>query len=466
MAQRRDYYESLLSNPNVQRALASIRAAEGTAKYKDPYSVGFGGRKIDDLSSHPGILSSFRDNFGNKNKTSAAGGYQFLNKSWGDMERQLGLPDFGPTSQDIAAVGLLDRSGALDNVLSGDIDGFVKDANGTWASLPGSPYNQPTRSKSFMRDAWNNYTPPADIPNANGYAATPTPRPSEDPFSALLTPASYQAPSFPATSSPVQREAFPDVSPVSFDTGRFGTPAPAAFDQSRFGNPAPANSYFDYSGLLSDPQQQPGAFDEQRLGPTAPVATTPQQLQRGLLDQQLNAGILPDLMAPATNWPGQAPATTPTVEQPAMGDYEPASIKTSGVQPPAVQSGLMSMPEYRQVQEQQSLLGGPMQHSTPAEFQAYADRTRQSMQNRSLGGGLLGGLLGGLTLGPVGAIAGGLLGKTVANRSFFPEAPPKNPNSTQQKTGYAGLNESGRRSYSESKQFRDAVDGKMSAGLW
>jgi hypothetical protein len=88
------------------------------------------------------------------------------------------------------------------------------------------------------------------------------------------------------------------------------------------------------------------------------------------------------------------------------------------------------------------------------------------MQNRSLGGGVLGGLLGGLTLGPIGAIAGGLLGRNVARGSFFPEAPPKNPNSKQQQTGYAGLNESGRRSYSESKQFRDAVDGKMSAGLW
>jgi predicted lipid-binding transport protein (Tim44 family) len=324
--------------------------------------------------------------------------------------------------------------------------------------------------------------PPMDIPNVApsdvspsllSYDAVPTPKPQSSPFDSILAPSAPSAPTeqmaaFRATPSPVQREALPDVSPVSMKSSRLGSP-PTLADMSRLGPApaaAPASSYFDYSGLLGEDPQQPSALDA-RFGPTTPVATTPQQLQRGLLDQQLNAGILPDLMTPATNWPGQmAPANAPTVDQPAMGDYEPASIKTSSVQPPAVQNGLMSMPEYRQVQEQQSLLGGPMQHSTPAEFQAYADRTRQSMQNRSLGGGVLGGLLGGLTLGPIGAIAGGLLGRNVARGSFFPEAPPKNPNSKQQQTGYAGLNESGRRSYSESKQFRDAVDGKMSAGLW
>jgi hypothetical protein len=320
--------------------------------------------------------------------------------------------------------------------------------------------------------------PPMDIPNVAqsntspsllaAYDAVPTPKPQSNPFDSILAPSApaQQMATFRATPTPVQREALPDVTPVSFDSSRFGAPA-KTFDQSRFGAPAPAaSSYFDYSGLLADPQQ-PDTFDPGRMPQAAPVATTPQQLQRGLLDQQLNAGILPDLMAPATNWPGQlAPAAAPAVEQPAMGDYEPSSINTASVQAPQPHSGLLSQPEYQQLQQQQGLLGGQLQHSTPAEFQAYADRTRQSMQNRSLGGGVLGGLLGGLTLGPIGAIAGGLLGRNVAKNSFFPEAPPANPNSNQQKTGYAGLNETGRRSYSESKQFRDAVDGKMSAGLW
>jgi hypothetical protein len=309
--------------------------------------------------------------------------------------------------------------------------------------------------------------PPMDIPNfapSNAsqsllsYNAVPTSKPQSSPFEALLSP-STPAPSFPATPTPVQREALPDVSPVSMKSSRLGSP-PTLADMSRLGPApaaAPASSYFDYSGLLSEEPQQPSALDA-RFGPAAPVATTPQQLQRGLLDQQLNAGILPDLMAPATNWPGQvapaaAPTTTASIEQPAMGDYEPASIKTARVQAPEVQSGLLSQPEYQQVQQQQALLGGPMAHSTPEQMQAMAAQASKGMQNRSLGGGLLGGLLGGLTLGPIGAIAGGLLGRNVAKNSFFPDAPKPSANSRNDKN----LNDYGKSVSSSSGQFSRAM---------
>jgi len=75
------------------------------------------------------------------------------------------------------------------------------------------------------------------------------------------------------------------------------------------------------------------------------------------------------------------------------------------------------------------------------------------MQNRSLGGGLLGGLLGGLTLGPIGAIAGGLLGRNVAKNSYFPDAPKPSPNSKNDKN----LNDYGRSVSNQSGQFRDAM---------
>lgn len=285
---------------------------------------------------------------------------------------------------------------------------------------------------------------------------TPRQRPSDNPFDAILTPAAYQAPSFPSTPAAVQREALPDVTPASFDSDRFGAPTQKSFDYSRFGT-APASSYFDYSGLLSQPEQ-PETFDAGRMPATAPVATSPQQLQRGLLDQQLDVGILPGLMAPATNWPGQVPAAAPSAVSSYVDpvvttatDYEAPSIKTSSVQPPAVQSGLMSMPEYRQVQQQQGLLGGPMAHSTPAQMQAMADQMSKQMQTRSLGGGLLGGLLGGLTLGPVGAIAGGLLGRNVAKNSYFPDAPKSQPR------GEGSLTDYGKSVSNQSGQFREAM---------
>jgi hypothetical protein len=298
-----------------------------------------------------------------------------------------------------------------------------------------------------------NYAPDIGIMSAFDTPPTPTQRPSDNPFDAILTPAAYQ-PSFPATPSPVQREALPDVTPVAFDNGRFGTPQPASFDYGRFGSPT------GKTGRL--PASVPTQFDPERFGTPGTLATTPQQLQRGLLDQALDAGELPGLLGPAMSWPGQAPAPVAGYVDPRV-TTQPDSINTAAVQPPEVSTpaspGMAAHP-------QGGLLGGPLQQTNPADFQAYADRTRQAMSRQNLLGGLGGGLLGGLTLGPIGAIAGGLLGKTIAQRNFFPEAPPANPNNKQQKTGYAALDSSGRKSYSESKQFRDAVDGKMSAGLW
>jgi hypothetical protein len=136
-----------------------------------------------------------------------------------------------------------------------------------------------------------------------------------------------------------------------------------------------------------------------------------------------------------------------------MGDYEPSSINTASVQAPQPHSGLLSQPEYQQLQQQQGLLGGPLQHSTPEQMQAIAAQAAKGMQNRSLGGGLLGGLLGGLTLGPIGAIAGGLLGRNVAKNSFFPDAPKPSANSRNDKN----LNDYGRSVSNQSGQFRDAM---------
>ncbi|WP_180146712.1 glycoside hydrolase family 104 protein [Acinetobacter sp. YH12052] len=146
MATRQEI-EQHLKNPNVRKMLGVIASAEGV---KHGYHTMFGNERLSDLSKHPGILKEFTQTDGKKNKTSAAGRYQFLEPTWNSLAKQLGLKDFSPKSQDIAAVALLAQNGALPHVLKGDIPTAIKKSGGTWASLPSAPdsYKQPKKAWS------------------------------------------------------------------------------------------------------------------------------------------------------------------------------------------------------------------------------------------------------------------------------------------------------------------------------
>ena len=138
--------EAYRNNPNVQAFLNAISEAEGTTKHG--YETAFGGGRLSSLADHPRYLKEFKQTDGKNNSTSAAGRYQFLGSTWDDMAKQLGLRDFGPLSQDLAAIGLLDRAGALNDVVLGDLQTAAKKAGKTWASLPSSPYAQPKKSQA------------------------------------------------------------------------------------------------------------------------------------------------------------------------------------------------------------------------------------------------------------------------------------------------------------------------------
>lgn len=131
----------LLKNPNVRRYLDFIGQAEGA-----DYGTLFGGKTIDDFSRHPNIRKSFKETTGKENVSTAAGKYQFLNKTWNGLQNQLGLKDFGPQSQDIAAVELLKQSGALGDIVAGNFGQAIQKTGKVWASLPSSTYNQGKRS--------------------------------------------------------------------------------------------------------------------------------------------------------------------------------------------------------------------------------------------------------------------------------------------------------------------------------
>jgi muramidase (phage lysozyme) len=147
--------ESYLDNKNVQAFLGLIRDTEGTAKGADPYRVYGGSAKnqIKDLSKPDFKRWGFTQTDGKKNTSSASGAYQFLERTWNGLAKQHGLTDFSPRSQDLGAIALLKQSGALDAILKGDFDTAVKKANRTWASLPGSPYAQHTRSNEYVANS-------------------------------------------------------------------------------------------------------------------------------------------------------------------------------------------------------------------------------------------------------------------------------------------------------------------------
>jgi len=129
---------SAIADPNVQAFLTLVRTGEGTLG-PNGYRTLFGGGTFDSFADHPNI----RVTRGALTST-AAGAYQILYGTWLEMQAAYGLPDFSPASQDIAAVGLIKRRGALSDVLAGRFDAAITKCNKEWASLPGSPYGQPT----------------------------------------------------------------------------------------------------------------------------------------------------------------------------------------------------------------------------------------------------------------------------------------------------------------------------------
>lgn len=147
----RDKAEAALENPNVLLFLDLLAEAEGATL---GYNTQFGGTVIPDLSNHPNKrLEYFNSKSGKRSATTAAGRYQFKQDSWKDQAKRLGLTDFSPRSQDLAAVGLMMyKPKTLDALMKGDFNKALKDYGTYWASLPSSPYDQPNRSNQWVND--------------------------------------------------------------------------------------------------------------------------------------------------------------------------------------------------------------------------------------------------------------------------------------------------------------------------
>ncbi len=147
-------YETAVKNypdKNVQAFLKMIRFAEGTDGVNG-YRTMFTGKLFDNnYIEHPNINNCY----GSLCST-AAGAYQFLYKTWKELKAKLELKDFSPYSQDLAAIELLRRRGALDYVKQGNFELAVQAVNKEWASMPGSPYGQPTKDITELINIYQN----------------------------------------------------------------------------------------------------------------------------------------------------------------------------------------------------------------------------------------------------------------------------------------------------------------------
>lgn len=252
----------------------------------------------------------------------------------------------------------------------------------------------------------------------------------------------------------------------SFDVGRFGPEQPAqtaAFDMGRFGSaPATPTAAFDFGrfgpeittpAVAAAPMAPASPFDAERFGPQAPVAQDKAGLQRGLLDQQLNVGILPNIPAPITT----ASITPPT--QPSVPKTYRDPMVTAQPARPAQPIG--ARPSRATTAAQPA--------APAAQFMGKSNPALRDFgpTGRGILGGLGGAILGGALLGPVGGIVGGLLGRSTFGNptDYFPSAPDPIPGQSNPGYGYDSLSDYGVSAYNESQDFRDAVDSG-SVGLW
>ncbi|GEK48447.1 lysozyme [Bisbaumannia pacifica] len=99
-------------------------------------------RRQDAIEYAPGLWST------------AAGRYQILSRYWAHYRDQLGLPDFGPVSQDRYAIQQLREQRALPAIQGGRFSLAIERCRNIWASLPGAGYGQHEHSIETLARAY------------------------------------------------------------------------------------------------------------------------------------------------------------------------------------------------------------------------------------------------------------------------------------------------------------------------
>jgi muramidase (phage lysozyme) len=139
--------ESYLALPQVIAFLDTIAWAEGGA-----YNRLYGGGTFSSFAWHPSVAIT-----AGSYTSTAAGRYQFLKDTWNGIANGMGLPDFTPHNQDLAAIELIRQRGALGYVQNGDLVGALQQlGNGcAWAALPYAGCNQREKGLQNTIDYYN-----------------------------------------------------------------------------------------------------------------------------------------------------------------------------------------------------------------------------------------------------------------------------------------------------------------------
>lgn len=147
---------SAIGGSNVNAFLDTIASSEiGPAMLSAPesddgYRIIVGSKPSQmiltyDYARHPRIIVTSK--YG---RTDAAGRYQIMagvpgaikTDTWDWSSKAAGVSDFSPESQDLVAVYLISRRGALDAIKAGQFALAVNKCALEWASLPGAGYGQ------------------------------------------------------------------------------------------------------------------------------------------------------------------------------------------------------------------------------------------------------------------------------------------------------------------------------------
>lgn len=183
-----DDLRALALDANIRAFLRVIRAGESSQR-DDAYTILFGGGHFSGFAAHPDQLVTK-----GAYSSTAAGAYQFLFKTWSGLVAQYHFPDFGPESQDLGAIALLAGRDAIDDIQRGDLDAALPKAGKEWASMPGSPYGQPTITAAHAKAVFVQY---GGIPLP---VAGVSP---QEPLLAMATPiAATDTPAVPAPPAP------------------------------------------------------------------------------------------------------------------------------------------------------------------------------------------------------------------------------------------------------------------------